>query len=62
MIIVKIHHGIGNQMFQYAFARAASIRNRVPFKMDLSWFDSPTRHRDYGLNRFCLGRQSVRSR
>jgi hypothetical protein len=52
MIVVRIHHGIGNQMFQYAFARAASLRQGVPFRMDLSWFDSPTRHRDYGLSRF----------
>ena len=43
---------LGNQMFQYAFARAASIRNGAPFKLDLTWFDLRRRHRDYGLNRF----------
>jgi len=51
VIIVRIHMGIGNQMFQYAFARAASIRNKTGFKLDLTWFDKP-RHREYGLNRF----------
>lgn len=52
MMIVKVHHGIGNQLFQYAFARAASLRNGIPFKMDLGWFDLPGHHRDYGLGRF----------
>jgi hypothetical protein len=38
-------------MFQYAFGRAAALRNGTEFKMDLSWFDKP-RHRSYGLSRF----------
>lgn len=52
MVIVKIHHGIGNQLFQYAYGRALSLRNKVPFKLDLAWCRLPTRHRDYGLDRF----------
>jgi hypothetical protein len=51
-MIVRIHHGIGNQMFQYAYARAASLRRRTPFKLDLGWFELQGHHRDYGLDRF----------
>jgi hypothetical protein len=35
MIIVKIFEGIGNQMFQYAYARRQSMRYNVPFKLYL---------------------------
>ncbi len=38
MLIVEIFGGLGNQMFQYAFARALSLEKGVPFAMDLSWF------------------------
>jgi len=33
MIIVKIFEGIGNQMFQYAYARRQSLRYAIPFKL-----------------------------
>ena len=36
MIIVKIFSGLGNQMFQYAFARSLSLKTGIPFKMDIS--------------------------
>lgn len=52
MIIVRIFQGLGNQMFQYAFARALSLRNHVSFKLDTSYFDLYSEHRQYGLNRF----------
>lgn len=46
MIIVTLMGGMGNQMFQYAFARALSLRNEVPFKIDLSFL----KRRDMGPN------------
>jgi hypothetical protein len=52
MVIVSVHHGIGNQMFQYAYARALSLRHGVTCKLDVSWCQLPSRHRDYGLDRF----------
>lgn len=36
MIIVRLKGGMGNQMFQYALGRSLSIKNRVPFKIDIS--------------------------
>ena len=35
MIIVKIYEGIGNQMFQYAYARRQSLHYNIPFKLYL---------------------------
>ncbi len=34
MILVKIFSGLGNQMFQYAFARSLSLKRGVPVKLD----------------------------
>jgi hypothetical protein len=38
MLIVRITGGIGNQLFQYAFARSLSIELNRNFKLDLSWY------------------------
>lgn len=60
VFVVKIFGGLGNQMFQYAFARALSLEKSVPFAMDVSWFktqidtstlDGPDK-REYLLDRF----------
>jgi hypothetical protein len=51
MVIVRISHGLGNQMFQYAAGRALSLANQAPLKLDLTHF--ATYHdRSYGLDRF----------
>lgn len=52
MIIARIFQGLGNQMFQYAYVRALSLRNRVQFKLDITYFIDNSGHRQYGLNRF----------
>ena len=39
MVIVRLMGGLGNQMFQYAAARATSLRTGARVKLDLSWFD-----------------------
>jgi len=36
ILIVKLVGGLGNQMFQYAAARAASCRTKIPFKLDIT--------------------------
>jgi hypothetical protein len=33
--------GLGNQMFQYAIARALSERYQTAFTLNRSWFDAP---------------------
>lgn len=53
MIIVTIKGGLGNQMFQYAFARTVAKHLNTQFKLDLSWFTKVTRSdRRYLLDRF----------
>jgi hypothetical protein len=37
MIVVKIHSGLGNQMFQYAFALALATRHKTALKVDASY-------------------------
>lgn len=52
MIISKIEGGLGNQMFQYAAARALSIKTGSQIKLDLSWFDQYQLHNGYELDKF----------
>jgi hypothetical protein len=40
MVIINTIGGVGNQMFQYAFAYALSQRNKKTMKIDISNFDS----------------------
>ena len=55
MIILKLKAGLGNQMFQYAFAKALALKYNETLKIDTSWFkhipekDTP---REYGLKHF----------
>jgi len=46
MIIVKLIGGMGNQMFQYAFARSISLKTNTEFKIDLSFL----KRKDLGEN------------
>lgn len=51
MIITRLIGGLGNQLFQYAFARRVAHFNRVSLKLDITAFQSyPTRA--YRLNHF----------
>lgn len=51
MIIARIIGGLGNQLFQYACARALSTLHRVPLKLDVRGFQSYKLHQ-YQLNNF----------
>lgn len=55
MIILKLKAGLGNQMFQYAHARALALQSGTELKLDLSWYDNqPAKdtRRYYGLSHF----------
>lgn len=57
MIIIRIGEGLGNQMFQYAYARALGIHMQLPVKMDISSYPAEkyiqkAYERPYGLKNF----------
>lgn len=59
MILIRLKGGLGNQMFQYAFARGMSKRLNTEFKMDCSLLLDRARaeqvvYRDYDLDIFKL--------
>lgn len=61
MIIIRLMGGLGNQMFQYAFARHLSLLWDRPLKLDLSDFTS-AKHassRRYGLGVFSIQVESA---
>lgn len=55
MLYLGIKSGLGNQMFQYAFGKAASLENKIPLALDTSAYarqfakDTP---RNFGLMHF----------
>lgn len=50
-VSVRLVGGLGNQMFQYAAARAVALRNQVPLTLDLSWFGTDP-DRQFALSPF----------
>jgi hypothetical protein len=53
MIVIKIKGGLGNQMFQYAVAKAYALEKNRPFLLDTSIFESYKLH-NYGLHHFAM--------
>lgn len=51
MIISHVIGGLGNQMFQYATARALSLQNNVSLKLDLSDYSENSAHNGFELDR-----------
>lgn len=56
MIIVKLVGGLGNQMFQYAFAKKLSLAHDVPVMLDNYWYTDvkfgKDAAREYALGKF----------
>lgn len=51
MIVIKLKGGLGNQLFQYAIARAFSLETNRSFQLDISIFEWYKLH-NYGLYHF----------
>jgi hypothetical protein len=54
MIKILVNGGLGNQMFQYAFGRAASLRHKTELILDISWYGYRGKNtkRNFKLNCF----------
>ena len=39
MIVAHLTDGLGNQMFQYALAKALAIQNNTDIIFDMSWYE-----------------------
>lgn len=62
MIISRITMGLGNQMFQYAAAKALSLEKNVPLKLEVSSYEGYN-GRKYELETFfTLNPQKVTKR
>jgi hypothetical protein len=51
-VVVKIFGGLGNQMFQYAYAYAVAKQNGSRLYLDISDFETNQHHQGYELSRF----------
>src|ERR1017187_9959638 len=56
-LIVRLNGGIGNQMFQYAAARALAQRNSVPLLIDTTQCERGGRR--FGLNVFNISSKTA---
>ncbi len=54
MIYVRLLGGLGNQLFQYASARAVALRRGVGLGLDLRELGGRAAHITYGLNHFAI--------
>ena len=54
MIVAKIVGGLGNQLFEYAAARALALHFKTDLKLDLSFFNEPKFKVTYRLDKFNL--------
>ena len=53
MVIVKIIGGLGNQMFQYAYAKSLQLKGHT-VKLDITEFESYLLHGGYQLNHYTI--------
>lgn len=59
MIYVKVHYGLGNQMFQYALARGLSLKLGAPFRLDLTFYKRQALTPD--ARAYCLGHFNIQN-
>ena len=59
MIIVRIKTGLGSQMFQYAFARFLSLKNKDSLILDVTSF-TKNKPRDFALHHFNITGKIIR--
>ena len=59
MVIAHLIGGLGNQMFQYAAARALAAKRNTSVLLDISSFDSYTLHQGFELNRIFSGNFNI---
>lgn len=53
MVFVRVWEGLGNQLFQYAYARALALRTGQKVYLDVSEYERNSKHvRQYGLCHF----------
>ncbi len=55
-IITQLTGGLGNQLFQYAIARTISMRQNIPMKIDISFFEHYEWH-EYSLSPFNIKKE-----
>ncbi|WP_321826402.1 alpha-1,2-fucosyltransferase [Maribacter dokdonensis] len=55
MIIATITDRLGNQLFQYATAKALAVRNKTKVKINTNFYDSNAQYKaSYELDNFCI--------
>jgi len=62
MIIIKLQGGLGNQLFQYAFARGVSSRQKTDFKLDQNPFHTYYKLHKYSLQHFNVKENPAKNR
>ncbi|WP_214229598.1 alpha-1,2-fucosyltransferase [Pedobacter sp. B4-66] len=55
MIVVNLMGGLGNQMFQYAFAKYLSLRHNLPIYINASIYIEKSSNRPYSLENLNIG-------